>query len=191
MFEKQIIARNKGSSFLLFTSQYIATETQVSTQGDIKSLNHVTEEYYHAVRIGIFSNREGDQNHLPYLTSVHGDRYLLSVPGQPPACFQCRASATLDIKLHMVTNLDCKSKLQQSRALLLINGERGMLVSLKTRSLRAPPTTRGTPVVPSRSGSNTNRPSPRHTGGPRHWDVPMDVEGSLRVDEEGFLQVRH
>ena len=33
------------------------------------------------VREVVFSMREGDQNHLPYLTSVHGHRCLLSVPG--------------------------------------------------------------------------------------------------------------
>ena len=31
------------------------------------------------IREVVFSMREGDQNHLPYLTSVHGHRCLLSV----------------------------------------------------------------------------------------------------------------
>ena len=30
--------------------------------------------------------REGDQNHLPYLTSVHGS---VICPGRPPVCFKC------------------------------------------------------------------------------------------------------
>ena len=38
--------------------------------------------------------REGDQNHLPYLTSVHGHR-CLSVPGRPPICFKCEGVSHL------------------------------------------------------------------------------------------------
>ena len=36
--------------------------------------------------------REDDQNHIPYLTSVHGHRCLLAIPGwtpPPPLCFKC------------------------------------------------------------------------------------------------------
>ena len=50
------------------------------------------------VREGIFANRQGDYNHLLYLTSVPGHQYLFSVPGQPSVCFLCRASANLDTK---------------------------------------------------------------------------------------------
>lgn len=41
------------------------------------------------VREVVYSMREGEQRHLPYFTSVHGHRCLLSVPGRPPICFRC------------------------------------------------------------------------------------------------------
>ena len=62
----------------------------LESRGDIKSVQHVTEKnIITGVREVVFSMREGDQNHLPYLTSVHGHRCLLSIPGRPPICFKC------------------------------------------------------------------------------------------------------
>ena len=155
---KQIIERSMGLSFLLFTLQYIAKETQVPHRETSNHFIMWQKNITTGVRERIFSNRQGDYNHLIYLTSVPGHRYLLSVPGQPPNCFLCRASAILDTKLHMLRNLDCESKHLQSRALLLVNGERGLLVrplyrlsvSQQWRSHRASLVTRGTPVVPRR-----------------------------------------
>ena len=59
--------------------------------GDIKDVRHNIDAdgIGTGVREVVFSMREGDQNHLPYLTSVHGHRCLLSVPGRPPICFKC------------------------------------------------------------------------------------------------------
>ena len=63
----------------------------LESRGDIKSVQHVTEKnIITGVREVVFSMREGDQNHLPYLTSVHGHRCLLSIPGRPPNLFLMR-----------------------------------------------------------------------------------------------------
>ena len=100
--------------------------------------------------------REGDQNHIPYLTSVHDVCCLF--PADPLFVSNARASATLGIDVSIGTDLDCEALLRQFRALLLVNGERGLLVrplyrlliSRQWRSHRAPLETRGTPVVPRR-----------------------------------------
>lgn len=101
----------------------------------------------------VFSMREGDQNNLPDLTSVHVHRYLLSVPGRPqwPFVKNERASATLGINILTGTYLDYEVMLRQSKAPLLVHGERGLLrllVSRQLRNQRAPPVTRRNLVVP-------------------------------------------
>lgn len=60
-----------------------------AAQGDIKSINHVMDN---SVATGIkevvFSMQKGKRKHLLYLTSVHGHRCLLYVPGRPSICFK-------------------------------------------------------------------------------------------------------
>lgn len=61
-----------------------------AAQGDIRAVNHVTENgVATGIREVVFSMREGEQKHLPYLTSVHGHRCLMTIPGRPPICFRC------------------------------------------------------------------------------------------------------
>ena len=76
----------------------------LESRGDIKSLNHVTENNIITdVREVVFSMREGDQNHPPYLTSVHGH---IACPRPTPICFNTRASVTLDTNILMEMDLD-------------------------------------------------------------------------------------
>ena len=47
----------------------------LESRGDIKSLHYMTEnKIITGIRGVVFYMRKGDQNHLPYLTSVHGHR---------------------------------------------------------------------------------------------------------------------
>lgn len=62
----------------------------LGTREDIKSITHMMDGgIATGVREVIYSMREGEQRFLPYFTSVHGHRCLLSVPGRPPICFRC------------------------------------------------------------------------------------------------------
>ena len=64
---------------------------ELDKYGDIKDIRYSIDAdgIGTGVREVVFSMRESDQNHLPYMPSVHGHRCLLSVPGRPPICFKC------------------------------------------------------------------------------------------------------
>ena len=208
----------------------------LESRGDIKSMHHVTEKnIITGVREVVFSMREGDQHHLPYLTSVHGHRCLLSVPGRPPICFRCEGVGHLR---HQCPHGD-RPKLRSYASAVQgpVVGKRGEESVGKTplQAVRKP-----TGEEPSGSPSNQGDSSgPQEdlvvsqTGPPQdnqedhgspnegvepvgstpdgkglespdtegdtevstRWAdtevSPMDVGGSLHLDDEGFLEVRH
>lgn len=73
----------------------------LGTREDIKSIAHVMDSgIATGVREVVYSMEEGEQRFLPYFTSVHGHRCLLSVPGRPPVCFSCEDVGHLRHQCH-------------------------------------------------------------------------------------------
>ena len=178
--------------------------------------------------------REGDQNQLPYLPSVHGHRCLLSVPGRPPICFKCEGVGHL---MHQCPHGDRPRLRSYASAVQSpVVGKRGEGSVGKT-----PLQAVSKPTVEEPSGSPSNQglssgpqeglvaiptdppqdnqedhgspnegvepvgstpdgkglESPENEGDTEvstQWAdtevSPMDI-GSLHLDEEGFVEVRH
>ena len=152
----------------------------LESRGDIKSVQHVTEKnIITGVREVVFSMREGDQNHLPYLTSVHGHRCLLSIPGRPPICFKCEGVGHLR---HQCPHGDRPVLRSYASAVQgPVVSKRGgglsvrlllrLLASRRGRSHRAPLVTRGSQVVPRRAWLPFQPTLPKTTR--RTTGVPM------------------
>ena len=120
---------------------------------DLKSFSswHQSRTISRTELVEIFGGEDAE-DFVAYLTSVHGHRFLLSIPGWPlPFVLNARASAIFDINVSMGTDLGSVATLRQSRALL---GE-GLLVRpllrLSVSRQMAPPVKRGTLVVPRRA----------------------------------------
>lgn len=65
-------------------------EKVVEKYGDVEKISWVEDEgILTGVRRVTFRMKEGDQEHIPYLTNIYGHKCLFVIPGRPPVCFRC------------------------------------------------------------------------------------------------------
>jgi hypothetical protein len=57
--------------------------------GEVTKISHQTEQgIATGVREVVLRMREGDQDDIPYIGRINGNKFLMVIPGRPPVCFK-------------------------------------------------------------------------------------------------------